>query len=223
MFVFNVTSIAVDHDHDQSSDVTTVTRCGQCDNCQEDEGPALACTGKPTRVVVLGGPHSGKSVFVASLYQALGGSFEWVSVCPDGEGPVFHELTVQGDMEGARAYKTANRGEWSLQYAQDTASMVAGMRKAAILDAGGLRSEWNMIIASQADYAIVLHKGDDHAVDSRSAWLEWCGSMGLPVLHCIYSNMEGMEGYDAISGLKRGTVHTDKAATKAASFLMSHT
>ena len=226
MYSFTVTSITVDVDHDQSTVTTIVNRCGQCDNCLEDEGPALACTGhKPqgTRVVVLGGPHSGKSVFVASLWTSLGGSYEWVSVCPDGEGPVFHAMTVAGDMEGARAYKAKHKGQWSLEYAQDTSHKVASMRTNAILDAGGLRSEWNMVIASQADYAIVLHKGDDHAVDSRSAWLQWCGLMGLPVLHCIHSNMDGNDAYDAISGLNRGTTHTDKPATKATSFLLTHT
>lgn len=143
------------------------------------------------KVVLCGPPRSGKSCLRDGLKKAilgiLGAPYPYViTACPDGEG-AWHQETCENNEELAQVIKSANKGEVTLEFAQEAARWVRSANQAInIIDVGGLQSNENKLIMEQATHAVILSR----VHSALPEWRNFCQNLSLKVVAEIYSDYE---------------------------------
>jgi CRISPR-associated protein Csx3 len=138
-----------------------------------------------TTVAIGGPPHSGKSVFVGSLYQQLLNDDRSVFLqpaCPDGEGMWSREAdpTVVAKLRRKHAY-TPEFVDWIKR-------SIPNLRRdksCTLLDLGGLRSPPNEDFLRLSTHLIVV-SGDQAEAD---AWRRYGEAQGCRILAMIVSRL----------------------------------
>jgi len=144
--------------------------------------------GKETtmKVVIVGPPHSGKSVFLGGLMKCMPREKYYLfRACPDGEGT--------WTWRNEEASKFRRKGNFSREIVDWYVRCLAGNRMAPIVlvDVGGRITEENrrILCEGKVDAAIIL-AGDLQAVPEWETFLQDCG---VRVLARIYSDYEGQD------------------------------
>jgi len=110
---------------------------------------------------IVGIPRSGKSVFLAHLYQCLrknGASFFIQRACPDGEG----QWSAEAPQEIVRKIRV--KGKFDKEFIEFNKVAIQGLRRhfdIILVDLGGLPSEENRQLLQLCDYYILLARNDN--------------------------------------------------------------
>jgi CRISPR-associated protein Csx3 len=143
------------------------------------------------KVVFCGPPRSGKSCLRDGVKKAilgiLGAPYPYViTACPDGEG-AWHQETCENNEELAKVIKSANKGEVTLEFAQEAARWVRSANQPInIIDVGGLQSEENKLIMEQATHAVILSR----VQSALPEWRNFCQNLSLKVVAELYSDYQ---------------------------------
>ncbi len=158
---------------------------------------------RPTKIVVAGDPHSGKSVFLNGLFQNLPWDKRFIfRACPDGEGM----WTWRGN--GSEQYRikgkfTPEMVDW---YCESLAK--CEMAPIVLVDVGGIPSEENRRILTEGgvDFGIILC-GD---ISRISVWEEFLVSCRVGVLARVHSDYRGKN--DVLTGEILSVHYLDREA-----------
>ena len=137
------------------------------------------------KVVVMGPPHSGKSVFIEALSQAVDPELGMTMLggCPDGEG-----LWLQRHYDDPEVKKLRRKGTFTPEFVEHAAESVQGFHgPLALIDIGGRVSEENHAIAAGATHAIIL-AGD---LSKVAEWRDFADELGIPVVATLHSHYSG--------------------------------
>lgn len=137
------------------------------------------------KVVVMGPPHSGKSVFIEALSQAVDPELGMTMLggCPDGEG-----LWLQRHYDDPEVKKLRRKGTFTPEFVEHAAESVQGFHgPLALIDIGGRVSEENRAIAAGATHAIIL-AGD---LSKVAEWRDFADELGIPVVATLHSHYSG--------------------------------
>ena len=109
-------------------------------------------------VIAVGGPpHSGKSVFLNSLYdhllQFVGDQVFKEPVCPDGEGKWFAEADPAITSRLRKKYPFTDE---FLRIKLQAISGLAKNKKRVLLDLGGKRTDENRMLLEQSDLLLIV-------------------------------------------------------------------
>lgn len=145
------------------------------------DGPVSICMS--TKFVIVGPPHSGKSVFLQGLCFLLPRASRYLfRACPDGEGT--------WTWRSPEAAKYRRKGAFSSEVVDWYVKCLSTCCLAPIVlvDVGGRMSQENARILREGrvDYAIVL-SGDPQAIPE---WEEFCRSCGVEVIASILSDYD---------------------------------
>ena len=145
------------------------------------------------KVVICGSPHSGKTVFVTSLYKMLPQKYTAiVRACPDGEG------VFSNNEEQEQILLTKRKGEMSEDYIERVKNRIEKETAPIVLiDVGGLRSKENEKIMEKCDAAVILDKSQE----DLEQWEKFCRNKNLEILAEIKSK-RGQEEKSDISQFK---------------------
>ncbi len=158
-------------------------------------------------IVVCGPPHSGKSVFFATLKEHLPRQGTHLfRACPDGEGT----WSQRAASDVASAIR--RKGSFSDEFVHFSEKAIQDIKTTRVLiDVGGLRTPENEAIFSNATHFVVLCRAD--RPEEREAWEEFGKKAGLTLLASFESVLEGEEDVQEdengilrgrVSGLERG-------------------
>lgn len=137
---------------------------------------------KGVKVVVMGPPHSGKSVFIESLMGHFDAELNatMLSGCPDGEG-----LWLQEHYDKPEVAALRRKGTFTPEFVQFAKESVENFENPlALVDIGGRVSDENRQIAAGATHAVIL-AGDLGRVDE---WIGFADELGLPVVAKLHSH-----------------------------------
>ncbi len=137
------------------------------------------------KVVVMGPPHSGKSVFIESLMGRFDGDLNatMLSGCPDGEG-----LWLQKHYDNPDVANLRRKGAFTQEFVAFAAGSVRNFENPlALVDIGGRVSDENRQIAAGATHAIIL-AGDLGAVRE---WQVFADELSIPVVAKLHSHYSG--------------------------------
>lgn len=164
-------------------------------------------------VLVGGPPHSGKSVLVYSLTQALRQAtvpHYVLRACPDGEGDWANEA------QQTLVRQIRIKGEFSPAYVETAVGYLRRRHLPLLVDVGGRPKPWQEVIFSECTHAILLiaDRTDEPAAYERdlSTWQALMTRQGVPVIATLRSNLQGQNQVLAeqpqligsIAGLERG-------------------
>jgi CRISPR-associated protein Csx3 len=147
----------------------------------------------PLPAVMVGGPpHSGKSVLVYSLTQALrerGVPHYVLRACPDGEGDWSNEME-QDDAQMIRV-----KGQYSPAFIAEAVRYVENRQLPLLVDVGGKPRPWQEVVFDRCTAAILLvaENVDKPAVYEREL-VHWTAMMerhGVPLLAQLQSALGG--------------------------------
>lgn len=161
---------------------------------------------KPQKIVVLGGPHSGKSVFLYWLAETLPRAlYALMRLCPDGEG-----TWLSQNYDDPKVRELRRKGTFTKEIVAWYAESLAKNQMAPIVlvDVGGRPSDENRKILSEGgvQHAIVL----EGKLGRVKEWREFCSELGIEIIAEISSNYVGKK--DIVRGVRpdgvwRGSVH----------------
>lgn len=167
------------------------------------------------KIVICGPPHSGKSVFVQQLREALlpRGVIGVIEGCPDGEGG------WAGSTDQNLAKSLRVKGQFTATFVNWVIESVRGSKMpVTLIDVGGIRSPENERIFSECDGFVVLANPEKFDASGRpelEAWHEFGKRLGCKPVALISSELFGQsslapdQGDDVIRGvqanLERGT------------------
>ena len=140
---------------------------------------------KGVKVVVMGPPHSGKSVFIESLMNHFDADLNatMLSGCPDGEG-----LWLQKHYDNPEVAALRRKGGFTPEFVEFAAESVRNFENPlALVDIGGRVSDENREIAAGATHAIILAG----ALDKVSEWQSFADELGIPVVAKLHSHYTG--------------------------------
>ena len=157
------------------------------------------------RVVAIGGPkHSGKSVFISTLYQQLlahhPNEVFREAACPDGEG------MWSAESDPAIVAKIRQKGQFSPEFVNHTLSSIESLGKRfplLLVDLGGLRTAENAEILKRCTHLIILSSVPAEII----LWQQFAASEGCETIACLDSvqiKLESCELDDSV----RSTVDT---------------
>lgn len=182
-------------------------------NLQTDT-PLAAHRPDQQRVLVLGDPHTGKSVFSYTLVQELLSLDKLhyphrISATKDGEGQgVWFHRTSQHDSNLAMALKEHGQGSYSEAFiGRITAEIEGNIRDPImILDVGGVIDDINRSFAALANRAVILYRGEE----DLKRWRDLCDESGVKVIAEIESDYNATD--DTVlspfdDGILKGIVH----------------
>lgn len=164
-------------------------------------------------VLIGGPPHSGKSVLVYSLTQALrarGVAHYALRACPDGEGDFSNET----DQAVIRLIR--RRGQFSTAFTSYVSAYLRERRLPLLVDVGGRPTDDQIAVFSLCTGAVLLvgERPDDPAAYARdhTHWLDILDRAGLTLLADLRSDLHGNNHLAAttpvvvgtLSGLERG-------------------
>jgi len=138
-------------------------------------------------IIVCGPPHSGKSVFFATLKNHLPRRGTFLHrCCPDGEGT----WSQMADSETAQMIR--DKGKFSAELVNWYQKVIQGVQvKRVLIDVGGLRTPENAQIFSGATHFIVLCRSDKP--EEKAAWEKFGKDLGLTLIASLDSELTGTE------------------------------
>lgn len=152
-------------------------------------------------IIVCGPPHSGKSVFFATLKHHLPRrNTRLFRACPDGEG-TWSQKSDEGVAQAVR-----HKGSFSPEFMEFALNGIDNISaKRTLVDVGGIRSKENGDIFRRATHAVVLCRTDKP--EEKEAWEQFAKENGLIVMASLDSALEGEQsGYTDEEGTIRGRV-----------------
>ena len=194
----------------------------------KDEIPAKKEIGNEAKIVIVGPPHSGKSIaerFIRSMLP-LEDTMR-VAAQPDGEGDWTQNLYGE-DSDLARQlrnkgdFSPENVGHWKLQVANSNSRFT-------LVDVGGVVSPENEEICKEANSMIVISSDPGKITE----WVELANRTGLNILAVLHSTLDGTQsesfirtpGEDwetegVVVGLDRGKFKDSGTLRELASYLL---
>jgi CRISPR-associated protein Csx3 len=162
----------------------------------------------PFPAILVGGPpHSGKSVLVYSLTQALRSRrilHYAFRACPDGEG----DWSNESDRATVRAIR--RKGAFNETFNERVAGYLRARHLPLLVDVGGRPTADQLAIFSVCTGAILLvgdRPNEPEAYDrDHNKWLQMLNSAGLPLLADIRSDLSGVNALEADSPIIWGTL-----------------
>lgn len=158
-------------------------------------------------ILVGGPPHSGKSVLVYSLTQALrarGVAHYALRACPDGEGDFSNET----DQAVIRLIR--RRGSFSTEFNARVADYLRLRRLPLLVDVGGRPTDDQIDLFTLCTGAVLL-VGDRPAEPERytadhATWLAILARAGVPLVADLRSDLHGVNGLNDVSPIITGTL-----------------
>lgn len=180
------------------------------------------CNG--VKVVIMGPPHSGKSVFIDALSREVDPQFgvTMLSGCPDGEG-----LWLQRHYDDPEVAALRRKGEFSPEFVEHATESVRNFSgPLAFIDIGGRVSDENRQIAAGATHAIILAGNLQKATE----WQAFADELNIPVVAKLHSNYSGRgdvihtatneKVVASAHYLERGTSSIERQSVRAAARLV---
>lgn len=164
--------------------------------------------GEPLPAVLVGGPpHSGKSVLIYSLSQALrarGVEHYALRACPDGEGDWSNEAPAE------RVREIRFKGQWTPLWVERISRDIQRRHLPLLVDVGGRPTTEQARMFDHCTHAVLLTPDEP----SRKAWQELVARYRLPVLADLTSSLEGENRLEATEPALRGAlVNLQRGAT----------
>lgn len=135
-------------------------------------------------ILIGGPPHSGKSVLLYGLSQALRArhiEHYALRACPDGEGDWANEAA-------APLVRTIRiRGEWTDAWVDQMCRDIAQRHLPLLVDIGGKPTTDQRRIFDECTGAVLLTKDER----THTKWQQWCDLHGLPLLADLTSTLDG--------------------------------
>lgn len=131
------------------------------------------------KILVVGPPHSGKSVFLGGLCQNLPRNQRYLfRACPDGEG------TWTYASDDAKQYR--RKGSFTDDIVGWYVNSLRNCNLAPIIlvDVGGRCSEENRRIMAECDAAIIL----SGKIEAIAEWQDFCKTLNLEILAVLHSD-----------------------------------
>lgn len=154
----------------------------------------------PLPAVLVGGPpHSGKSVLIYSLSQALRGrgvAHYALRACPDGEG----DWSNEAPPELVREIRI--KGQWTQEWVERIAADIDRRHLPLLVDVGGRPTPEQAALLGRCTHAILLTP--DH--ETRAWWRELVDRHGVPVVAELSSDLRGENRLAASDPIVRGTL-----------------
>ena len=166
----------------------------------------------PLHAIFLGGPpHSGKSTLVYRLSQALRRAdipHYVLRAHPDGEGDFLY-TAPEAIVRTIRSKK-----EWTPEFAAWIVQLITDRHLPLLVDAGGLPSPENAMIAACCTRALLLSPANtsknvaDHAKNdaNRKQWIDMLQPLGVPVIINVQSALSGEQVVAEQQNVLEGTI-----------------
>lgn len=150
-------------------------------------------------VLVGGPPHSGKSVLIYSLSQALrarGIEHYALRACPDGEGDWSNETPPQ------QVREIRIKGQWTLQWVQQVSRDIDRRHLPLLVDVGGRPTTEQARLFDHCTHAVLLTP--DAA--AQAAWRRLAAEHRLPIVADLVSALAGEDQLTATSPTVQGVL-----------------
>lgn len=150
-------------------------------------------------MLVGGPPHSGKSVLVYSLSQALRGrgvEHYALRACPDGEGDWSNEAPPE------RVREIRIKGQWTPQWLQRIGQDIQRRHLPLLVDVGGRPTPEQAELFGLCTHAVLLTPDDA----SQASWQALVARHRLPLLADLTSTLEGENRLEAAEPVLRGAL-----------------
>lgn len=150
-------------------------------------------------VLVGGPPHSGKSVLIYSLSQALRQrrvEHYALRACPDGEGDWSNEAPP------ALVRQIRLKGQWTSQWLQRVSRDIRRRHLPLLVDVGGRPTPEQAAMFGLCTHAVLLTP--DAA--ARAWWTELVQRHGLPIVADLTSDLHGENRLDSAAPVVRGVL-----------------
>ncbi|NCU38385.1 hypothetical protein EOL96_05000 [Candidatus Saccharibacteria bacterium] len=137
------------------------------------------------KVVIMGPPHSGKSVFIDALIRQVDPNLgvTMLSGCPDGEG-----LWLQRHYDDPKVKELRRKGAFTPEFVKHATESVQNFEgPLAFIDIGGRVSDENRQLAAGATHAVIL-AGD---LSKVGEWSDFAAELGIPVVAKLHSHYSG--------------------------------
>jgi CRISPR-associated protein Csx3 len=162
----------------------------------------------PFPAVLIGGPpHSGKSVLVYSLTQALRErrvAHYVLRACPDGEGDWANEAEQQLVQE------LRSKGSYSREFMNRVGEYLQDRHLPLLVDVGGKPTPWQAAVFAHCTHAVLLIAGDPDDPGAfrrrRAWWRELMAEQGAPIIAELRSRLTGEDEVTGVSPLLTGTI-----------------
>lgn len=158
-------------------------------------------------VLIGGPPHSGKSVLVYSLTQALrarGVAHYALRACPDGEG----DFSNEADQAVIRLIR--RKGQFNEAFTSYVSTYLRERRLPLLVDVGGRPTDDQIAVFSLCTGAVLLvgERPDDPTAYARDHghWLDIIDRAGLTLLADLRSDLHGDNHLAAMMPVVRGTL-----------------
>lgn len=158
----------------------------------------LPCEKLPA-VLVGGPPHSGKSVLIYSLSQALRqrGVYHYaLRACPDGEG----DWSNEAPPELVRQIRL--KGQWTSQWLQRVSRDIQRRHLPLLVDVGGRPTPEQAAMFGLCTHAVLLTPD----AQARAWWQELVQRYGLSVVADLTSDLHGQNRLDSAAPVVRGVL-----------------
>lgn len=159
-------------------------------------------------VLVGGPPHSGKSVLIYSLSQALrarGVEHYALRACPDGEGDWSNEAPA----ELVREIRI--KGPWTPQWVERISRDIRRRHLPLLVDVGGRPTPEQAQMFAHCTHAVLLTPGHD----ARAGWLELVSAHRLPIVADLHSDLCGIDRLEADDAIIRGVLASLERTSQA--------
>jgi CRISPR-associated protein Csx3 len=155
---------------------------------------------QPLPAVLVGGPpHSGKSVLIYSLSQALrarGVEHYALRACPDGEG----DWSSEARPELVKEIRI--KGDWTARWVQWISRDIRRRQKPLLVDVGGRPTAEQATMFGLCTHAVLLTPDDA----ARAGWLALLAEQRLPILADLRSDLAGRDRLDAAAPTIQGVL-----------------
>ncbi|GAB4281974.1 MAG: CRISPR-associated protein Csx3 [Candidatus Promineifilaceae bacterium] len=158
-------------------------------------------------ILVGGPPHSGKSILIYSLTQALrqaGIEHYVLRACPDGEGDWSNEI----DQKLAETIRV--KGQFNSDFVQRMDGWLAKRHLPLLVDVGGQPNEEQAAMFARCTHAVLLvgRRADDPEAYGRSLshWRQLMAQQGVTIIAELASELDGDNVLTAVSPIIQGTL-----------------
>ncbi len=158
-------------------------------------------------ILVGGPPHSGKSILIYSLTQALRQAdvdHYVLRACPDGEGDWSNEI----DQKLAQAIRV--KGQFNSDFVQRMDGWLAKRHLPLLVDVGGKPNAEQAAMFARCTHAVLLvgRRADDPEAYGRSLthWRQLMAQQGVAIIAELASELDGDNALTAVSPIIQGTL-----------------